>query len=244
MTRALQAELIKLRTTRTFLALTGSALALSLLVTILVAVLSNDVTARDVRDLFGSIDTSGLFILLLGIIGMAGEWRHRTIASTVLTTPQRLRLLLAKAVAYAIAGMVLSLVVNVVSMGVGSLILSSRNETTLPVSDLVDILWRNLVIAAFFGALGVLIGALLRNPAVAIVVILVFLFVVDPALLGLAYDEWKFGPFGGAPTGVTGVRPDDSKELLPLGAALAVMAGWLSLFFAAAAATFTKRDLV
>ena len=40
MSRALQAELIKLRTTRTFVALVGAALALSLLVVTLIASLS------------------------------------------------------------------------------------------------------------------------------------------------------------------------------------------------------------
>jgi hypothetical protein len=69
-------------------------------------------------------------------------------------------------------------------------------------------------------------------------------FVVDPALLGLAYDVWKYGPLGGAPSGITQVQPDEGEELLSLGAAFAVMAGWVAVMFAAAAATFTKRDLV
>ena len=40
---------------------------------------------------------------------MAGEWRHRTITSTVLAAPDRLRLLTAKTLSYAVAGVVLSL---------------------------------------------------------------------------------------------------------------------------------------
>ena len=47
------------------------------------------------RELF-TADFSGLFILLLGVMGMAGEWRHRTITSSVLAAPDRLRLLAAK----------------------------------------------------------------------------------------------------------------------------------------------------
>ena len=47
------------------------------------------------RELF-TADFTGLFILLLGVMGMAGEWRHRTITSTVLAAPDRLHLLAAK----------------------------------------------------------------------------------------------------------------------------------------------------
>lgn len=244
MSRALRAELIKLRTTRTFLALVGSAVALSLLVTVLVTSIDSGLSQDDLRQIFGSTDTSGLFILLLGAIGMAGEWRHRTIANTVLSVPQRLRLLAAKALAYAAAGVVLSLAVTVASIGIGTLILSGRGEETLAIADVLDIVWRNLLVAAYFGAVGVCAGALIRNPPVAIVLMLVLSFIVDPALLGLAYEVWKFGPLGGAPSGVIQVAPDDTQDLLPLGIAMLVMAGWLAAFFAAAAATFTKRDLV
>jgi hypothetical protein len=243
-TRALRAELIKLRTTRTFLALVGSALALSLLVTVLFASLAEAVTQEDLRDVFGGSDTSGLFILLLGVIGMAGEWRHRTIANTVLSVPRRLRLMGAKALAYAIGGMVLSLSVTLASMAIGLLILSGRGEETLAFADAIDILWRNLVVAAYFGALGVFVGALIRNPAVAIVVVLAVLFIVDLTLFGLAFDVWKYGPTGGVPTGVTQIDPGGGEELLPLGGALAMMVAWVAAFFAAASATFTQRDLV
>jgi ABC-2 type transport system permease protein len=241
MTRAFGAELLKLRTTRTFVALVGSAVALSLLVVVLITTLSNNLTRNDVRDVFGSTDTSALFILLLGAIGMAGEWRHQTIASTVLSAPHRVRLLLAKMLSYAVAGVVLSIVVNLVAFAVGTLILSARGEPTLPVGDLADVLWRNLLLAAYFGGIGVCVGALLRNPAGAIVLLLVLQFVIDPALFGLAHDVWRFGPLGGAPAAIAAVG---DSEALPIGAGLAVLLGWWALLFAAAAATFTKRDLV
>jgi len=240
----LRAELLKLRTTRTFFALTGSAVALSLLVVVLTASLDEGFSERDVRDLFLS-DFTGLFILLLGVIGMAGEWRHRTITGTVLAAPVRTRLLAAKTLSYAVAGAVISFIVTVTIMAVGTIILSARDETTAGAGDLADVLWRNLVVAAFLGAFGVCVGALVRNQIVAIVGLLVFSFAVEPTLIALASEVGRFGPTIGAPNGFLDLNGfgDDEQQLAPV-AALAVMVGWVALGFTAGAALLQRRDLV
>lgn len=243
MTALLRAELLKLRTTRTFVALVGTALALSLLVVGLTTVLGDNFTEDDVRDLF-TADFSSLFILLLGVMGMAGEWRHRTITSTVLAAPDRLRLLAAKTLSYAVAGAVLSLIVTVTIMAVGTLILSGRGETTVGVADLADVLWRNLAVAALLGAFGVCIGGLLRNQVVAIVGLLIFSFALEPAVLALAEDVGRFGPLVGAPGGIQGVNPVDEGQLLAPRIAVVVMIAWVAISFAATAVVLRRRDLV
>ena len=242
----LQAELLTLRTTRTFFALVAASLALSLLVVVLVSLIGDDFTEKDVRDLF-TADFTGLFIILLGVIGMAGEWRHRTITSAVLAAPDRLRLLTAKMLSYAAAGVVLSLIVTLTIMVVGSVILSARGEQTAPVSDLLDVLWRNLLVAGLVGALGVGIGAVIRNQIAAIVGVLFVAFVLEPTLIGLAEDYGRFGPTQGAPGGIieaSGFDGEDTGYLLSPGASVLVMLGWIGAFFAAAAARLRGGDLV
>lgn len=245
MTVLLRAELLKLRTTRTFLALVVAALLLSLLVVVLTALLARHFTHREVKSLF-TADFTGLFILLLGVMGMAGEWRHRTITGTILAAPDRLRLLGAKILSYAAAGALLSLIVTVTIVIVGSIILSTRGVDTVGLSDLLDVLWRNLLVAALLGALGVGIGGLLRNQVVAIVGILIFSFAVEPTLFGLAPDVAKFMPTQGAPSGIVHVDPfgDDTTNLLAPEIALLVMLGWIGLFFTLSAARLKKFDLV
>ncbi|MGZ8649260.1 MAG: ABC transporter permease [Solirubrobacteraceae bacterium] len=244
MSTLLRAELLKLRTTRTFVTLVAVTVVLSLVVVILTAILADEFTKADVRELF-TFDFSSLFILILGVVGMAGEWRHRTITSSILAAPDRVRLLAAKLLAYGAAGIVLSLVVTVALMAVGSLILSTRDETTLGLVDLADVLWRNLVVAALLGAFGVCVGGLVRNQIVAIVGLLVLAFVLEPTLLALVPDVGVFGPTVGAPNGIIGINPvDDTEDLLAPGIALLVMIGWVGLGFAATAALLRRRDLV
>ena len=62
MTALLRAELIKLRTTRTFLALTGVAVGTSLLICVLVSLLSEPTQESVLTDVF-TADTSALFIV-------------------------------------------------------------------------------------------------------------------------------------------------------------------------------------
>lgn len=243
MSTLLRAELLKLRTTRTFVTLVAATMVLSLLVVGLSAILQDDFTEQQVRELF-TADFSGLFILVLGVVGMAGEWRHRTITSSILAAPARVRLLTSKLLAYAAAGALLSLVVTVALMALGTLILSTRDQPTIDLADMADVLWRNLVVAALLAAFGVCIGGLLRNQIVAIVGLLIFAFVLEPALLGLVPEVGKFGPTSGAPNGVIGINPFDDSETLSPGIALLVMIGWVGLGFAATAALLRRRDLV
>ena len=245
MTELLRAELLKLRTTRTFAALVGSAVALSLLVVVLTTSIADGLDEEEVRDLF-TADFTSLFILLLGVMGMAGEWRHRTITSTVLAAPDRVRLLAAKVISYAIAGVVLSLIVTLTIIAIGSLILSARGETTVGAGDLLDVLWRNLSVAGLLGAFGVCIGALLRNQIVAIIGVLVFAFIVEPALFALAPDVGRFGPTSAAPNAILGFESDADSDgdYLGPGGGVAVLLAWIAVAGAGGGALLRSRDLV
>ena len=243
MSALLRAELLKLRTTRTFAALIGAAVGISLLVLVLSTTLSDFQNAEDVRASFAG-DFTGLFIVLLGAMGMAGEWRHRTITSTVLAAPDRLKLLSAKAISYAVAGVVVSFVVTAMLMLVGTIILSARDQVTLDTADLIDVMWRNLVVAAYLGALGVCVGAIVRSQVAVIIGLLLYGFVIEFTLFGLAPDVAMYSPVNGAPSGVIDVSFDDGEtEFLDPGIAVLVMFGWITVLFAIGAVLLRRRDL-
>jgi ABC-2 type transport system permease protein len=243
----LKAELIKLRTTRTFIALTASAVGISLLITILVASITEPSEEDVLTDVFNS-DVSGLFILILAVIGISGEWRHRTITSSLLAAPDRLRFVGAKTIAFAVAGVVLSVLISIAVAIAGFAILSARDLPTPELGELLEQFARNAGIAALFGAFGVGIGAVVRNQVVAIVGLLVVSFAIEPVLIGLAPEVGRFGPFGALPAAAAGVEPEDvgmpeDVDLLPAGTAVLLLLAWIGSFFAAGAAMLRYRDL-
>lgn len=141
------AELLKLRTTRLWWALTVSLVALTLLGGILTVVFSGDVPGFELssefaqRNLFGAGGNSRLFALVLGIIAMAGEYRQGTITPTFLAHPRRSEVVLAKGLAYGCAGLALGVVTSVVAAGVAYGGLALRGvDVVLPTGEILSLL--------------------------------------------------------------------------------------------------------
>lgn len=246
MTRLLHSELIKLRTTRTFGALAGVAVATSLLIAILTALLSEPTKDSVIGDVYNS-DTSSLFILILAIVGISGEWRHRTITSSLLAAPHRTRFLAAKTLAFAAAGVLLSLAISLTVAAVATVILSSRDLPLPELGELIAQIGRNAIVAALLGALGVGVGAVVRNQPTAIVAVLFLSFVLEPVLIGVIPEYARFGPFVGLPLGVQDIEGGtfgfDELDVLSTSAASLAMLAWIGAFFAAAAVLLTRRDV-
>jgi ABC-2 type transport system permease protein len=242
----LRAELIKLRTTRTFAGLAGAAIGISVLITVLVAVLTEPTEDSVLVDVFSS-DLSGFFIFMLAVIGIAGEWRHRTITSSLLAAPDRLRFLAAKALAFAAAGAVLSVMVSIAITVVGTAAVTARDLPMPEAGELAELLARNALVATLVGALGVGLGALVRNQVVAVVGVLVLAFVVEPTVISLVPEVGRFGPFSALPTALTGIPADDAGlgdvDLLAPALAGAVMLAWIGAAFAGGYALLRARDV-
>ena len=243
MSPLLQAELLKLRTTRTFVALVGVTAFTSLLIVVLVCLLTRPAEA-DVLDVY-TIDTSALFILVLAMVGITGEWRHRTIAGALLAAPGRVRFLAAKTVAFAAAGIVLSVAMSIAVAVVASVLLSARDVPLPDCWEIAGQIARNAAIAALLGALGVAAGALVRQQVVALVGVLVLSFAIEPAVLALAPSVGRFGPFVALPGSIQGVPPDElgAGEGLAAGVAVAVMLAWIAALWGASAALLQHRDV-
>lgn len=172
----IKSEWIKMRTVRVNFVLTTIAAAFPLIVIALIALLSNDAqrTADDLVD--GVTGTMVLTALLLGVIGalnLTGEFSHQTIRVTYAATPQRSKVLIAKAVITLIATLAMAAVIAFFTYLVGSLILSGRDaEVTLSGNDKAALLGV-IVLSGLLALLGYGLGLLIRNsPATVTILIL------------------------------------------------------------------------
>ncbi len=241
MTRLVGAELLKLRTTRTFWALAGSAVGLVQLIVVLSLALDDHLRSpTDVRSLLSTAGIAGLLTLVLGVVLGAGEYRHGTIASTLLVTPQRLRAVSATVGACFLGG----LAIGLLAAGLTALIalpwLSAKDALLPSASDSLKIFLGKTLYAALAAALGAAFGFLLRNQVAGIVIVLVLIFVVDPALSALLEGVGQFTLTG---LGIAMSGGEGDTDLLPRGVAAMVWTLYAVLLTALAAFFTARRDI-
>jgi ABC-2 type transport system permease protein len=121
-----------------------------------------------------------VLFLILGLIGMTQEYRHRTATPTFLTTPRRGRVVLAKLFGYALVSVPFALVVMAVNYLVVAVHAGARGAVPSLTGDNLRILASSGLALVVYAVIGVGLGALLRNQVGAIVGGLVYLFVVEP----------------------------------------------------------------
>ena len=173
MNRLVRTELLKQRTTRTFVAGICAAPAVAGLVTI--AILSaagkqgNDPLGPDslVHVIGGPAGVITLIAALLGVLGMAGEYRHQTITTTFLASPRRRDVVVAKLVAHSLAGALMGLLSLAVSVAIAVPWLRATGVDVYLDGEGVRVAAGLVASTALYGALGVSIGALLRNQTIA-----------------------------------------------------------------------------
>lgn len=237
MTALLRGELIKAVTTRTLLgyAAVGVALAIA---NVLIVSMSEDLVS--VADKQGAIAGLPILILLFGLVGAAGEYRHRTAAPAVLVAGcERGLLLLARAGAYAAAGVAIAGLMVAFSLALGLPLLAGEPGPGLGSSELAVATGGAVLAAALSAIMGVAAGALVRNQVVAVVGTLMVVLVIGPLLGSIDDTVVAYTPFGAAAV----VAGDPAGGTLSWGGAALVLAAWTAALTFAAITADRRRDL-
>ncbi len=248
MTAAIRAELLKLRTTRMvygMLAGTLALVALSVVSTILTTGGTGGPlsTEAGMRSVLASAASGLVFILVLGILGTAGEFRHNTATSTFLSTPRRHRVVLAKFIVYGVVGGVFALVSAALTLLIAFPLLATRQEARMPtVRDMLVVFGGALLASVIYGSLGVSVGALVRNQVAAILGALGYVFIAEGLLITLLPRIGKWLP-GGAANALVDSTTAPTRHLLPVWAAALVLLGYAVVLAVLGARFVLRRDV-
>ena len=248
MTAQLASELLKQRTTRTNLLLLVWMVGLVTLV-VLLHVFSFDVGTLERADnqlkIVGLGTSIGaLFAALLGAMSITGEHRHGTIRPTFLATPRRARVIAAKVAASALAGIAVGLLAEGLTAAVEAAGLAARDiDVEIGAGDYAQLVAGGALAAAFFAAIGVGVGALVRNQVAAVVGLCVWLLFVEPILIGDLPSAAKFGPgaSAGALAGATQMQIADDLVAPALG--LVLLAAYAAAASAVGSIATARRDV-
>lgn len=237
MSRLVKAELLKQRTTPTGLVLLASMVALILA---LIVMHGFSLSTAHLSSVDGQLKVVGwgtsiaaLFAALFGAMSITGEIRHGTIRPTFLATPRRERVIAAKLLATALAGVGIGLLAEALTAGIEATGLAIRGiPIQLTVGDYLQLFVGGAVAGAFFAAIGVGTGALVRQQVGAVGGLVIWLIMIETTLIGDVPSAGKFAP-GAAAGAIAGAIQNQSASKL-VAPAVGVL---LLVLYAAIAAT-------
>lgn len=246
MRNLIRAELLKLRTTRMFWYCALAALAfvpISLTISILTAGKEGAGAALDtsegIRNVMSAASSGTLIVLIIGILMMAGEFRHNTATSTFLVSPDRRRVVGAKLISSAIVGVGLAVAASVLTLAIAVPWLAAKNvDVSILSGDVGLILLGAVAATALYALVGVGVGSLIRNQTAAVAIALVWVMIVEGLVVSLLPEVGRWLP-GGAAAAITGAATGDGA-MLPMWAGACVLAAY-GVAFAAAGSRFVMR---
>lgn len=244
----LRAELLKQRSTRTVLGNFAAMLGLVLLAVLLhgFGLPAEDLGGTHVQLMvFGRGEfLAALFSAILGALSVTSEIRHGTIRATFLVTPSRARVVAAKVWVSTVIGSGFGLLAGAVAAAAGAVALGARGiDVQLERGDYVLLIVGSAGAAALWAAIGVGVGALVRNQVPTLIGICAWLLFVEGLLAGDVAgglgDVGRLLP-GAAAAAISG---QDPGTLLAPAVGLAVLAIYAAAAALAGSLAISRRDV-
>jgi ABC-2 type transport system permease protein len=194
----LNAERIKLATTRSSLWIAMAVAALSLALAALQGALSSALAPLYPQRAALGIAVFGVPVLMvLSAMTMTSEYRSGMIRTTFIAAPNRALVVLAKVIVVFVFSVLFAAVITVASILLARAVSTSGSGTELPLAsaDVWHLAGGIALYAALAAALGVGIGALLRAGPGAVAVLLLWPLVAEPMLGNLPDVGPRVGPY-------------------------------------------------
>jgi hypothetical protein len=237
MTNLIKAELLAARGTRSVWVLAGVTVAFCVAWAALeVLVFMRTGSGATIDSAYSMAGQGYLFAMVLGIMLTAGEYRHHTITWTLLATPRRGRVIVAKLAACAILGLLVGVVAVAVTAPITAGLLAGIGKSTVDTGVTV-VLVGSVLGTMLWAVLGAALGMLIRNQVAAITAAFVWFYYAEWGLVALVPSIGRWTP-SGADKALTGW---DRAGMSVHGALLPAWAGGLLLLAYAVAAALAAR---
>jgi ABC-2 type transport system permease protein len=195
---------------------------------------------------------SRILAMVVGIVAIGSEYRYGTLAWNYLATPRRVRMLLGKAGALLIFGVIYGITSVAAGMLVATPFVMITNGSFL--LDKADT-WRSIILGvcsiALWTMIGLGLGALIKNMPIALVVAIILGFLVEP-IVSMVFFLIRWDPLLNLmPSGATNAMLGITSPVLfaaqrptPWWLAAMILVGWCLLPTLAGMMTAVRRDVV
>jgi ABC-2 type transport system permease protein len=252
MIELVEAELLKVRTTRLWVGMAIGAVGLTGVSTLLFLALSNSanaqangihpiVTTEDLRTLVFQASGTLAFVLVLAATMATAEFRYGTASGTYLAVPSRMRVMSAKSIAASIVGLLYGVAAATMTVVIAVIWLAIDGRSVPVGASVLGAIGQEGLRCAYGAALAVGVGAALRSQLVSILGSLGWLFIVEPLGTALLPRFAKFMPFAG----VSGAFGHGSETAVVFGWAgsLAIAVVWVASVWSSAVSLERGRDV-
>lgn len=245
MRHLIRTEVLKLRTVRSpWLLLAASPLLVTAGISGLVISGNSLHDPAAQSQALAHVGLTSIFTLVFGILAVAGEYRHKTITDTYLSTPTRARVVGAKLLTYSVFGALSGVASGLVGLGVAAAWWSDKGVSfAWGNSPMWTTIGGGIAWNAAFAAIGVGVGALIRSLVGAIAVALAWVALIEGILGQLIGNFARWLPFNAGQALGAGAKSVTSGQLLPRWGGGAVLAAYTLVFTVLAVTTTVRRDV-
>ncbi|GAB3444490.1 ABC transporter permease [Phycicoccus ginsengisoli] len=140
----------------------------------------------------GYLSLGYLLTLVIGVMQIGSEYRHKTITSTFLGTPRRGRVMGAKVIALLGIGALYGLLSLVGSVVAGAIVLNARGADAFPGTEVLRSLALSLLVLGLWALIGLGAGILIPNQVAALLISVGVAWILEP-IAGVLLGLWDFG---------------------------------------------------
>jgi hypothetical protein len=244
----LKSELFKLRTTRATKIVVICSVALPAIIFGLTSAFAftNGEVGDSLVSMVGNFaPLTGLLLGVVGVLCSTQEYSQGTIRITLVATPNRLKVFVAKLLTTLVVSIASALLMLLLCLLLSQVVLSTRNVTFELIGSDIRVLFSAVILSAFLSILGLSLGLIFKSSPGAISALLLWPTILEGMVFGLlsvAFDNnmMKFAPVQGNGFRLiaTYVGTDENTWLV----SLTYFSAFVAVFAVLGAVLFARRD--